>query len=103
MACEMGSMDLAEEILEAEHAGKVKRLSKGIAEDTERWHWESGNIDVMKEILEVKADQSEQFRHCLLENRDTVLAEATPSKIWASGTNNMMTNRIFTMKDKHTQ
>ena len=67
MACEMGGMDLAEEIQEAEHAGKVKRLSKGIAEDTERWHWESENID-MREILEVKADQCEQFRHCLLEN-----------------------------------
>ena len=53
MACEMGRMDLAEEIQEAEHAGKVKRLSKGKAEDTERWHWESENIDVMKEILEV--------------------------------------------------
>ena len=85
MACEMGRTELAEEIQEAVHAGKVKHLSKGIADDTERWQWERENTDVMKEILEVKADQCEQFRQCLLENCDTVLAEATPSKIWASG------------------
>ena len=89
MACEMGRSELAEEIQEAEHAEKVKHLSKGIADDTERWQWESENTDVMREILEVKADpgadQCEQFRQCLLENCDTVLAEATPSKIWASG------------------
>ena len=85
MACEMGRTELAEEIQEAVHAGKVKHLSKGIADDTERWQWERENTDVIKEILEVKADQCEQFRQCLLENCDTVLAEDTPSKIWASG------------------
>ena len=84
MACEMGRMELAEEIQEAEHAGKVKHLSKRIADDTERWQWERENTDVMREILQVKADQCEQCRQCLLENCDTVLAEATPSKIWSS-------------------
>ena len=84
MACEMGHRELAEEIQEAEHSGEAKHLSKGIPDDTERWQWERENTDVMREILEVKADQCEQFRQYLLENCDTVLAEATPSKIWAS-------------------
>ena len=85
MASEMGKLDLAKDIQDAVHAGVAKKLSKSIAEEKVRWKWEDENLDVMKHILEVKFQQCEQFKECLLENHDNVLAEATPSLKWATG------------------
>ena len=85
MTMELGNEMLAEEIRSAAHAGAAKRLSKSIAEASERWRWEEDNLDIMQQILQAKLQQCEAFRHCLLENRDKVLAEATPSKLWGSG------------------
>ena len=85
MATEFGKHDLAAQIQGCKHAGEVKKMSKEIHEDDVRWEWEKNNISVMKDLLLVKAQQCEQFRACLLENKDTLLAEATPSKLWASG------------------
>ena len=85
MAVEMGQEQLAERIRTAKHAGEAKRLSKDIAEDTERWNWEERNFDVMQYLLEEKAQQCTRFRQCLVENKDFILAEATPSKLWATG------------------
>ena len=39
----------------------------------------------MKELLEIKATQCLPFHDCLVEHKDHILAEATPSKFWASG------------------
>ena len=39
----------------------------------------------MQTLLDVKAEQCEQFRICLMENQGKLLAEATPSKFWATG------------------
>ena len=39
----------------------------------------------MQYLLEVKAQQRVRFRQCLEENRDYILAEASPSKLWAPG------------------
>ena len=85
MAVELGQEELAERIRRAKHAGESKRLSKDIADDTERWNWEERNIEVMQYLLEVKDQQCLHFRQCLDENRDYILAEATPSKLWATG------------------
>ena len=85
MATEFGNHDLAAQIQDCKHAGEVKRMSKKIDEDGVRWEWEKNNVDVMKDLLLVKAQQCERFRACLLENKDKLLAEATPSKLWASG------------------
>ena len=85
MASEMGNFDLAKEIQDAVHAGEAKRLSKRIAEDQVRWEWEDNNQQVMRQILEAKLQQCEQFKKCLRENNDKILAEATPSLKWATG------------------
>ena len=39
----------------------------------------------MQYLLEEKAQQCTRFRQCLVENKDFILAEATPSKLWATG------------------
>ena len=75
----MGLHHLAERIKNAEHAGIVKRLSKEINE-TERIEWEESNFDVMKKLLVEKARTCEQFKQCLLMNKDKVLAESTLNK-----------------------
>ena len=62
----------------------VKRLSKEINE-TERIEWKESNLDVMKEFLMEKARTCEQFKQCLLMNKDKVLAESTFNKRWGTG------------------
>ena len=91
MAVEMGQERLADKIRTAKHAGEAKRFSKDIAEDTERWNWEERNFDVMQYLLEEKAQQCPRFRQCLVENKDYILAEATPSKLWATGLSSFVT------------
>ena len=39
----------------------------------------------MKNLLQAKANQCEQFRACLVENQGTTQAEATPSRLWGTG------------------
>ena len=85
MAREFGKHDLAARIQNCKHAGEAKRMSKDISEDDVRWEWEKNNTDVMKNLLLVKAQQCAPFRECLLENKNKLLAEATPRKLWASG------------------
>ena len=84
MSSDMGLNHLAEKIKNSEHAGIVKRLSKEINE-TERIEWEESNLDIMKELLMEKALTCEQFKQCLLMNKDKVLAESTFNKRWGTG------------------
>ena len=63
----------------------AKRLSKSIASDDERCNWERKNTHVMDELLNAKLEQCPAFSQCLYENRDAIIAEATPSKIWGTG------------------
>ena len=93
MALEMDKKDLADEIYQARHAGKAKRLSKAIAAEEVRWEWEEKNSDFFKTLLIAKAEQCSEFRQCLIENRDMVIAEATPNKLWASGLSPYLTER----------
>ena len=85
MAKDFGHHDLAARIKDSDHAGQAKRLSKQIAEEDERWKWEKDNIDVMEAPLKAKSEQCPQFYDCLMENKEKVLAEAGPSRFWASG------------------
>ena len=85
MATEFDKTQLAEAIKGAKHAGIVKRLSKDIAEDEDRWKWEEDNTQVMVHLLNAKLDQCPEFRQCLIDNAGLVFAEATPSKIWGTG------------------
>ena len=85
MSSEMGNQDLAKRILESRHAGEAKRLSKEIADDLTRLKWEKENVDIMEHLLAAKASQCKRFCECLMESKETVLAEATPSKFWGTG------------------
>lgn len=76
--------DLAEQIMRAPHAGVAKRLSKEIPEAF-RISWEKNNVNIMNEILNVKADQVPEFAYALCESDGTYLAEATSDTFWASG------------------
>ena len=93
MATEFGKPGIAEQIHKAPHAGHAKRLSKDIAEDEARWTWEEENVEIMEQLLGIKADQCEIFKQCLLESKDLVIAEATPSKIWGTGLSVFVTER----------
>ena len=88
MAMEMGKNDLADDIKNARHAGEAKRLSHDIASDDERWKWELDNTEVMKRL-----QQCPEFRQCLIESTGMVIAEATQSKIWATGMTPYVTER----------
>ena len=89
----MDKKDLADEIYQARHAGEAKRLSKAIAAEEVRWEWEEKNSDFLKSLLIAKAEQCSEFRQCLIENRDMVIAEAMPNKLWASGLSPYLTER----------
>ena len=65
--------------------GSHHQISKDIADDEKRWQWEKDNIEIMKELLSAKAKQCQEFLNCLMENKDNLLAEATPSKFWGTG------------------
>ena len=85
MATDFGMGQLADDIRKAKHAGIVKRLSKNIAGDDERWKWEEENKDVMVHLLNAKLEQCPEFRQCLIDSAGLVIAEATPSRIWGTG------------------
>ena len=85
MAHDMGKEELAADIKSAKHAGIVKRISKGIASDEDRFLWEKENVGLMEELLEAKANQCEDFKALLLHNREKIFAEATFRKFWGTG------------------
>ena len=85
MSSGMGNQDLAKRILESRHAGEAKRLSKEIADDLTRLKWEKENVGIMEHLLAAKAGQCKRFLECLMESKESVLAEATPSKFWGTG------------------
>ena len=68
-------------------------MSKAIAVEEVRWEWEEKNSDCLKTLLIAKAEHCPKFRQCLTENRDMMIAEATPNKLWASGLFPYITDR----------
>lgn len=86
MLMELGHSDMAERVRNTKHAGEAKRVCKEVINnDEKRWEWEESNTSVMKSLLLAKAEQCPEFVECLIENKDKVLAEATPNKLWGSG------------------
>ena len=85
MAMEHGRSDLAELIQNTKHAGEAKRVGKELMDDDKRWEWENNNVSIMKSLLKAKAKQCPEFCKCLTDNKDKVLAEATPSRLWGTG------------------
>ena len=94
MATEFGRAEIVAQIHKSEHAGEAKRIRKLIGEDEVRWQWEKDNLNIMKDLITIKAQQCEQFRNCLLENKDKTLAEATSSKLWATGASPFITEHF---------
>ena len=83
---------LAKKIQNARHAGAAKAMSKDIADEATRNEWElSKGIDIMKELACEKCNQCPAFINCIYENKNSIFAEATPSKIWASGMSEYVT------------
>ena len=93
-AMDVGKDMLAEDIRNAEHAGKVKRLSKAIPEDTTA-EWEPQCLKIMQTIVDAKAGQVPGFRQGLLDTEQSYLAEATFDKFWANGLSSEDTEKIY--------
>ena len=86
MANDMGKYDLARRIQNAKHAGAAKALSKEIANEATRNEWElTVGIDVMTELQFEKCKLCPEFIYTIYEYRDYIFAEANPSRIWATG------------------
>ena len=92
-AMDVGKVMLAEDIRNAEHAGKAKRLSKAIPEDTTAER-EAQCLKIMQTIVNAKAAQVPEFRQGLLDTEQSYLAEATFDKFWASGLSSEDTEKI---------
>ena len=92
MASDLEQHDLAARIKEAEHAGKVKYMSKEIAE-SDRFKWEDEHFDIMTSLLIEKTKTCEPFRNCLLENREKFLGECTQNLRWGTGMSKWFTER----------
>ena len=92
MSTELGKLDLAQKIQESQHAGEAKRQSKEIADDETRLKWEMENKQIMTDLLKAKSEQCQQFRDALIESKEKILAEATPSKLWATGLSPFITH-----------
>ena len=89
---ELGAQDLSQKIQESQHAGEAKRRSKEIADDETRLKWEMENKQVMTDLLKAKSEQCQQFHDALIESKEKILAEATPSKLWATGLSPFITH-----------
>lgn len=73
-----GDSDLAEKIQAIKEPWKTKLLAATI-EDSE------GDYDTLKEIVETRTRQDEQFRDSLLETGSEILALAVPDIRWGAG------------------
>ena len=84
--------DLAEQIINAPHAGIAKKLSKTIPLEF-RENWEKINIEKMRTLLMAKVAQVPHFHDALIESNGTILAEATTDRFWASGLSRDITEK----------
>ena len=50
------------------------------------------NKQIMIDLLKAKSEQCQQFHDALIESKEKILAEATPSKLWASGLSPFITH-----------
>lgn len=76
-----GRTQLAEDIIDAEHGGRAKQLSKELPEDQSDL---KERVSMMKHLIGLKADQVPIFRDTLLDSKEYI-AEATSDRVWACG------------------
>lgn len=84
MASDIGNSKLAVKIRNAVHAGIVTNLIKDL-DDEMKHTWEEENVHIMKQLLMIKAQSCEQFKECLIMNKDKILAASTQSRRWGTG------------------
>ena len=96
--------EYAEEIRLASTPLQAKKLGKSRNHPI-RADWNDVRIDVMREVLMAKAEQSEGFRNKLLESKGSLLIEASPfDSFWGEGKNkkgkNMLGKLLMEVRDK---
>ena len=73
-AIQLGDDDLANKIMNAEHAGQASRLAKQTLDEEKAKHWEINNVEIMKELLKLKAEQCPEYKTALIENNKILAA-----------------------------
>ncbi len=76
--------ELASRIMNAEHAGVAKRLSKDIPTENDTEHDIEKRINTMRHLINLKRVQCPAFREALLDTKP-IIAEATPNRFWGCG------------------
>ncbi len=76
---------LANEILEAEHAGKARKLTRDALDSWDVTDWEQNATQIMRDILEAKAEQCETFKKMLLDTQEKTIAASIPDRFWGTG------------------
>ena len=82
-AIQLGDDDLANKIMNAEHAGQASRLAKQTLDEEKAKYWEINNVDIMKELLQLKAEQCSEYKTALIENKK-ILAAAIRDPFWGT-------------------
>ncbi len=90
-AHDVGKKALAEDILNAAHAGEAKKLSKQIPEVMSS-AWEEKSRAVMERLVAAKLKQCDGFKAALMDSKE-LIAEATPDRVWGSGLTSENTRR----------
>ncbi len=81
----LGKDDIAQSIIEAEHAGAARAIARDNIDPDDAKGWEEKSADVMWNLIVQKAECHVPFKHALMETGDCFLAEATSHPLWASG------------------
>ena len=82
-AIQLGDDDVANKIMNAEHAGQASRLARQTLDEEKAKHWERNNVEVMKELLKLKAEQCPVYKTALMENKK-ILAAAIRDPFWGT-------------------
>ena len=93
-AVEHDRWDLAQQIKSARNAAEAKNLSKKIPIHQIASGWNEKKVDIMKEILEEKFNQCQQFREKLKQTGKRPLVENTNNPFWARGPDGNGQNKL---------
>ena len=85
MCTELDEPKLADRVMRAPTAAIAKQVSRDIPSTKNKTKWNNKKIDVMKCVLEAKANQSTEFVNFLLNTGDKYLVEATRDTFWGAG------------------
>ena len=81
----LGQENIADEIKYAKHAGAAKAIARRHLDGKETPDWLQTSLGYMREVLEAKLEQCEEFHAVLVESKDQLLAEATQDIFWGTG------------------